>query len=154
LLDWTENALIALYFAVTPPDAQNATLWGLNPNSLNQNQTGKSGIYLPNVHEIADIFRRAFSGELAPKPKVAAFLPHEVDLKVLLQQSRFTIHDDGTPLEKMIEEEEILCRFTIPGATKLRLATELEALGFRRSLLFPDLNTLADEIANMKFRKE
>lgn len=154
LLDWTENILIALYFAVMPPDERAGTLWALNPNRLNRHQTGRSGVYLPNVPQIADIFRRAFSGEKPPEPKVAAIVPHEVDLKVLLQQSRFTVHDAGTPLESVVADEQILCRFTIPSASKVRMATELEALGFRRSILFPDLTTLADEIADLRFRDE
>jgi hypothetical protein len=154
LLDWTEGVLIALYFAVVPVDDRDGTVWALNPNALNRDQTGHAGVFLPNVTEIAGLFTRAFSGEAPSGPKVAAIWPHEMDLRILLQQSRFTIHDTQDPLEELARDRSIVRSFNIPGSCKEQIAVQLEALGFRESLLFPDLNTLAREVAGLRFREE
>lgn len=154
LLDWTQAALTALYFAVVPPDEAPGALWAVNPDHLNRLLAGRTGTFLPTASEIAPIFRRALSGDKPPGDQVAAVWPMEVDLRMLLQQSRFTVHDTGKPLEDLVADPSILRKHIIPAGAKLQIAAELESLGFRRSSLFPDLTTLAAEIGELRFKKE
>ncbi len=154
ILDWTQAALTALYFAVVPPDEMPGALWILNPDRLNRRFSGRSGIFLPTASEIAPIFRRAFSGDKPAGNQVAAVWPMEVDLRMLLQQSRFTVHDTGKPLEGLVDDSNILRKYVIPAGAKLQIGAERESLGFRRSSLFPDLTTLAAEISELRFKKE
>lgn len=154
LLDWSQAVLTALYFAVVPPDEGPGALWALNPDHLNRLLAGRSGTFLPTASEIAPVFRRAFSGETASSDQVVAVWPMEVDLRMLLQQSRFTVHDTRKPLEDLVTDSNILRKYVISAGAKTRIAAELESLGYRRSSLFPDLTTLAAEIAELRFKRE
>ena len=154
LLDWTEAPLTALFFAVGSPEQpleRDATLWALNPHSLNERLMGKRGVFLPERQFVGPIIRRAWSGEDADGDKVVAVWPYEVDLRMLLQLSRFTIHDSNRPLEELVGDSTILVRYVIPGGARQSIGADLETLGFRESSLFPDLRTLARYISGLTY---
>lgn len=65
---------------------------------------------------------------------------------MMLQQSRFTIHGDGAPLEDHPKSEEFLMKLEIPFAFRTSVGRSLEMLGIKRSTLFPELDHLAREI--------
>lgn len=153
LLDWTDAVLTGLFFAVTPPNGRAGVLWALNPYGLNARFASPLGVFLPSAKEIAPLFLGAFSGKTTGHDLVAAVHPIEVDLRMLLQASRFTVHESGTALENQVKDRSILRRFLIPAEAKVKIAAELECLGFRRSALFPDLRILADDIASQRFRE-
>jgi len=73
-----------------------------------------------------------------------ASAPDEVDLRLTLQQSSFTVHRDAEPLEDHSQANSFLRRITIPSESKAAIRMDLKALGFRRSMLFPDLANLAE----------
>ena len=152
LLDWTEAPLIALYFAVTPSEGGDGALWALDPNELNYQVMGMRGVFLPEREHVGPLFHRAFSGEKADSDRIAAVLPFEVDTRILLQLSRFTIHESASPLEELVADTAVVRKIVIPSSSKLPIATELESLGFRHSTIFPDLSTLAKYISGLRFR--
>jgi len=75
LLDWTENVLVALYFAVEDhPGTHDAAVWILDPDWLNRKlRRGIEGAMLPDWSEVGSYLREledAFEGK-----KITASLP-------------------------------------------------------------------------------
>jgi hypothetical protein len=71
----------------------------------------------------------------------------EVDLRMTVQQGTFTIHGTDVPLESRAGSENYLAKFVVPDTARKRLQEELWFLGVRRSILFPDLSNLAQDLA-------
>lgn len=143
LLDWTESVLIAAFFACIDRPDSDATIWALNPNALNERQFGERGIApadSPHVKELAD---PAFSMKAPDVDRVVAFLPDEVDGRMMLQQSAFTIHGKGRALTRSNKTARVLARLNISQTEKKGILRELNDIGIRRSSLFPDLENLA-----------
>ncbi|HEY3175772.1 MAG TPA: FRG domain-containing protein [Candidatus Polarisedimenticolia bacterium] len=156
LLDWTQAALTALYFAVEQPkldENEDAALRALSPEGLNKTMLGVRGLFTAIGPPIDSIVRRAFSGEDPDGSQVAAVLPIEIDLRMLLQQSRFTIHDTPMALEKLVDHPNVLRKYVIPARYRVSIACQLETLGYGRSSLFPDLTTLASEINGLRHKR-
>jgi hypothetical protein len=82
---------------------------------------------------------------------VVAVIPAEVDLRMLVQHSQFTIHGNRKNIAEMEKHDDYLVKFEIPAPAKRRIAQELDLLAVRRSHLFPDLENLAAEIAGYTF---
>jgi hypothetical protein len=152
LLDWTEAPLIALFFAAYPPQKSDAAIWALNSDRINQLLMGRPGIFLPERNVVGPIFQRAFSGGQADTDQVAAVMPFEVDVRMLLQLSRFTVHDSSRPLEDLVTDDLVLRKYVIPAEAQLKISAELETLGFRRPSLFPDLRTLAEYLSELHYK--
>jgi len=165
LLDWTESALAAAYFAVChdqPKDTKDddAIVWCLNPTRLNVYQNIHFGIPDLSSIEQSTTFRRlvkgAFYSGFGPNSQppegddvgemVAAVLCDEVDIRIAVQRGTFTIHNSNLPLEDKATAHQFLTGFTIPAAAKSRFAEELEMLGMCRMNLFPDLHNLAIDL--------
>ncbi|MGD0232893.1 MAG: FRG domain-containing protein [Syntrophorhabdales bacterium] len=168
LLDWTEGALIALYFAIRIPGKDNnPCVWMLNPSWLNyrndvttHNQaTGedKSLILYTDCDAIEEfsadkVIRDNYLDEhnLARLP-VAVFPPH-IDPRIVAQKSVFTIHGSekdgfGLLLDQHTVETQI-CKLRITSdAEEIKNVTEaLNMLGMTETTIFPDLEGLSREI--------
>ena len=73
-------------------------------------------------------------------------LAAETDLKILLQDGRFTIH--GSPAQISAGDADLyLVKWLINSPHKAKIRGQLDALGIGRSSLFPDLASLAADIA-------
>jgi hypothetical protein len=158
LLDWTESVLVAAHFAVAGVHKEHgsqrkpAALWLLNPSGLND-QGGAP--YTPWHSSVAWRVRRAFANEAEYDPKPYAVVPRETDLRMLVQQSVFTLHGDGTPLEECEDHGSWLMKSTISAAFKPDLHQHLRSLGITQAYLFPDLERLAhDVISPGEYREE
>ena len=164
LLDWSESFLIAAFFAVFNYEHWDfdGAIWALNPGRLNAEFIGHetfNPIFTPH-----DPFGRlatqlAFVGEnigamppdqrkmaTALQKAVVALEPEEVDIRMLMQQSMFTVHgvesfDFGQEFPR-----EPLRKLVVPAAKKEEFAHLLAAAGIRQSTIFPDLEHLAREL--------
>jgi len=71
-------------------------------------------------HSLAlPLFRAAFS-ERAPTGKIVGVLAHEIDVRMMVQQSAFTIHDTATPLEELPGAADFLIKFEVAASAKRR----------------------------------
>jgi hypothetical protein len=113
---------------------------------------GLEKICLPETPEVFPLFKRAMMTGEPRTDTIAAVAAPERDLRMLLQQSCFTIHDTIAPLEDLTADEGIVQKYVIPATNKVRVASELEALGMRWSSIFPDLGSLATYLANLKWK--
>jgi len=146
LLDWTESPLVALFFAVLEHDCVPGALWVLYPYRLNEDSIdsiGRGEIPNPRIDRMQPIFKRSYASVTEDTSKtVAVMAPHE-DLRVLTQQSAFTVHGSRAALNELRSKDEFLLKIEIPAEQKLRFRTYLRNVGINISSLFPDLEHLA-----------
>lgn len=162
LLDWTENALIALYFVVTADRDRDGELWAMYPQALNAAADVGFGTPLLNRNPILNFLVRepywagtpeALAAECKlnkPPRRPVAFEPRRSFRRMVAQQSTFTIHprpnSGGTIPEVLADKKHLVC-YVVPAASKFRLLQDLTALGISDLLLFPDLEGLSRKVA-------
>lgn len=146
LLDWTESPLIALFFAVSKDNSVPGTIWVLHPNKLNKNQINGDFLPSPRSERLFPSFQAAFQKTNVEQNQIVAVPAPHTDLRVLLQQSAFTIHSTRTPLNKLENNQEFLRKIIIPAQQKVAIRSYLTHLRVQASTLFPDLEYLAQDI--------
>ncbi len=150
LLDWSLSPLVALFFATETDDSVNGTLWGLSPGGLNKAQVGDMGLFVPHTKKLQPFFNAAFGDAPGPSPeKIIAIAPHETDVRMLVQQSVFTIHGTSRDLATLEEASTFLWRCDVDASAKDLIRRELDLLGIDRFRLFPDLSTLGREVGRI-----
>ena len=78
--------------------------------------------------------------------KIAAIDPPQNNLRMLFQQSAFTIHGSPKPLEDYVGIDKCLLKFVIPSKLKAGILTILNTIGINESTIFPELEHLANYI--------
>jgi|SRR5882757_5621435 len=156
LLDWTDGALIGLYFAVKKPTQYSeAAVWMLDPVWLNRRVLNEldennyvSGIMLPHWKEADAWFPEPFEQALHVSYPVAIDPPH-VARRVSVQRSRFTIHGRSKSgldiLAKRISKARLV-KFVIPKSAARGILTDLATCGIVETSVFPDLEGLSREL--------
>jgi hypothetical protein len=155
LLDWTESPLIAAFFTLGDKtnEKEDGCLYALNPYGLNQKELGVLGTIIPNNENGLPFIKKAFNSETKDINMVLAIEPFEVDIRMMVQLSTFTIHGSGKSIYDCAKTDDLLIKFLIPASSKKQLREELKYLGIRESNLFPDLEHLAQEIKSVTFKE-
>jgi hypothetical protein len=152
LLDWTELPLAAVFFAVSEERDSPGAIWAFQPGRFNAIHHDRAGTLVPTSPLPRELIRRAFDPDTPESDKIAAIVAHEMDLRMTVQQAAFTIHGaDAPPMEQLPRADEFLMRFDIPADSKRVILGQLDLLGIRRSSLFPDPESLATDIRQMRF---
>jgi len=158
LLDWTESALIALYFSVRDAPTEDAELWVMYPYALNR-RSGFDGIPTPNnpimkflagepSHNSPERLAKELGLNAIPRHPIAVQPPMQF-ARMVAQLSTFTIHPRPTPggtIPELLCDPQNLARYIIPRDRKRQLLLDLSALGIGRRSLFPDLDALCQSI--------
>jgi hypothetical protein len=158
LLDWSESAMVALYFALedstgpNDPNEVDAAVWCLDPVALNANAGHKRKYELDilafGVDEQLNNYLPDRLGSEAELDPVAGIGPRN-SARMVAQAGTFTItHAKHLPIEGL-GEGAFVWRMVIPFAHKVRLKKDLEALGVNELLLFPDLDRVAMHTGNL-----
>jgi hypothetical protein len=156
LLDWTENPLIALFFAVD--DQRNdgdASVWVLDPYWLNHRLFGDNvvGPLLPDwqeAHKYLKSLEDAFTfDQQVGKSRPAAIEPPHVDRRLAVQASRFVIFGKSQDMARISIVKQKKCRLAkivIPRGSIDRVKEDLADCGVTYSMVYPDLEALGREL--------
>jgi hypothetical protein len=136
LLDWTANALAALWFAVSsdpPPESQQGVVWvpKVDPAQLK------------SPSRKADIFHLG---------RTYIFQPFHIDRRIAAQAGWFSVHKyvesskKFVPLDRNTQYKESLKKFAVPLDAFAKLRHELRRLGVTQATMFPDLSGLCADI--------
>jgi hypothetical protein len=150
LLDWTDGALLALYFAVTTlTEPHDVAVWVLDPKWLNKKfDHPLDGVALPEWSETSPWFPKPFEEELYPQTPLAIDPPH-IAPRVAVQRSHFTNHGkdpdtnhgkDLDGLDKLAKESSSrLVKITIPGGDVIEVLDDLRTFGISETTVYPAL---------------
>ncbi len=164
LLDWTENALLALYFAI---QKEKPIVWMLDPMKLNELSIKKEN-NLDSEFEIDPIeefpltwirpeyprinighenIRGAWEGDKKGIHLPAAVHPTYLHPRMSAQRSVFTVHGkDKRSISKQVPSD-ILVKLIINPRSLPSLYDDLKMLGVEAATAFPELDGLARELS-------
>jgi len=153
LLDWTESALIALFFAVYNKNTCiHPCVWMLDPFALNELTTEQRAVHQPWSRTAEEYFANAVD----PKPSFKNNLPLAIcalhrHRRMSSQQSCFTIHGlDSASIEEQTRKTLVangrLIKYEFNPEARADIILDLKVLGITYSVLFPDLDGLARDI--------
>lgn len=161
LLDWSENALIALYFAVAEDRNDDGELWCMFPFPLNSAShvgwgtpiIGRNPVlrYLTEEPYWAgkpEDLAESLGMTVVPNRPIALD-PRRNFRRMVAQASVFTIHprpEDGHTIPEVLGDEQALVRYVVPATAKQRLRGDLDTLGIGDLSLFPDLEGLSRQV--------
>ncbi|WP_424325730.1 FRG domain-containing protein [Gordonia sp. (in: high G+C Gram-positive bacteria)] len=161
LLDWSESALVALWFAVQgKADEFDAAIWVLNPAKWNDlvfsQQRSVNNVLSPHSETVDSMQPwTATRRDVLADPPVCIYGVHNTK-RIVSQRGVFTlgglstssIEDQAGELARAgsCSSKDLLFRITIPAAARPQIRAELVNLGFTQSMIFPDLTGLAREL--------
>jgi len=153
LLDWTDGALVGLFFAVEhrfnkrdPDREKDAAVWILDPDWLNERTTtGKDdieGVALPDWEIAKEYLPKLFEDAKLRRKYPLAIDPTHVARRLAVQRSRFTIH--GTIFNGLAEiasrsKRSRLQKIVVARSSVKAIRKDLETCGISVTTLFPDL---------------
>jgi hypothetical protein len=176
LIDWSENPLVALYFAVEKYDdyakrrKANAfcpVVWLIHPNAFNWALRGASIIpgtgrdEAVSSHQNPSDRTYAIENIIAPwsrqhgPDRPLAITGGYVHFRMFYQKSKFTVHGSERKdlrvyfAETKLAELGFAKAFYIRKANARSILHELAELGISRSSLFPDLDGISTEMDEM-----
>jgi hypothetical protein len=154
LLDWSNNALAGLYFAVSSESNTDGALYIMDAYQLGPKQAAK----YPNggaFEGIATSHNEVFKEALHPifrwqDPKkfpdfIIPIRPEYLDRRITLQRGCFTFHVPKRP-ELTEKENSSLHYCQIPAKDKGRIKVELAMLGIDAFSVYGDLDHLSERL--------
>ncbi len=149
LLDWSENSIVALYFATSSEvyDAEDGAVWCLDPVALNKlsghNRAFELDILAFGIDpQLSDYLPDRINERVNKLNPVAAIGPRN-SARMVAQSGTFTvIHAEPTAIEDVGDKKHIW-RFIVPKNSKADIRKELKLLGVTEHSLFPDLDRVA-----------
>lgn len=180
LLDWTTNALVALFFAIesspnsdkserfydsSPKEnymeedefcSDGAAVFALSPSQFNKKTIlTSSKIYLCEEAAKWDHFFDPMSkaGDFANFLPIAVQSSH-IDTRIRSQSGHFTLHGANIwPLDYYNDVREILHKIFIPYDVVPKMLNDLRSIGITESFIYPSLESLAKEVKRNEFRR-
>lgn len=149
LLDWSENPLMALYFAVESDNADmdhpvDGALFEVNPDAVNAETSGNASIDVIMFDHDKDL-NSYLPGSDGPRMGPMAAIAGRSFDRIISQSGTFTItHKDHT-LDQS-NPRYGLNKLIIPVQYKAFIREELADLNIRASTVYPDLERLAQYV--------
>lgn len=174
LLDWTTNALVALFFAIESSPTSDkekrnyddspsenfmendelcldgAAVFAISPSKLNELTTSnRAKIY---ICEEADKWSHYFDPMNKKWSNMDNFLPiavqsSHIDTRIRSQSGHFTLHGSNIwALDYYAPLSEIIHKIFIPYEVVPQMLKDLQALGITESFIYPGLESLSRDI--------
>ena len=155
LLDWSESALVGLYFAsldhldvtADPRTARDGCVWVLQPTVLNEKQglafRGRD-IPLFGVDEVLNEYN-PLGGVPHSRPPVAGLAMRSFK-RIAAQWGTFTVSNRSRPIELEADASAFLQRLEIPLAAKPDIRQQLARLGVDDRSIYVDLFRLGRDL--------
>jgi len=166
LLDWSEGALIALYFALQTR-SETPCVWMLNPLHLNYSAEGAPKGVDPNTRREFPLpwfnptvgrnfanenMRGAWEKDRAGVDLPFAIHPTYVHPRLRAQRGCFTVQGKQKESLNKLIPGSILKRYVIDATRRKQLTADLAVLGVTESVAFPDLDGLAKDLRGQFLR--
>lgn len=176
LLDWTTNALIALYFAVdgvrsgTPNhsvlndpgdpiqefDSNSAAVFVMNPEKIN----AALHVDVTAPVDVAENYEtwHPYTRPMSIPTKINTYAPlcilaPQVSPRIRAQAGLFSLHGTNLePLDYYVVTRPLITKMLIPRDAAIRIRQELHILGVTPSFVFPDLDGVAREVKENELR--
>jgi FRG domain len=156
LLDWTDSALTALYFAIRNSKTD-AAVWAVNPLWLNGKTVNRYALVEPSLDPMAVAFMvdavhasiEDHKEDGAARLLSIAVRPPWVSMRMFAQRSLFTLHGaQNIPIEQypFVRRNSPLCRIVIPVKQREDFLVGLRSCGVTETTIYPDLDGLAKEL--------
>ena len=121
LLDWTENPLVALYFAIIAEEHAHGCVWALWSKGLNKSFRVPSGLVQINDPRVVELVKPAFDPTAECEEVILGIDGQEIDIRMLVQMGRFTLHTYHTAVEVLPGSSTWLRRYIVPPEHKPKL---------------------------------
>lgn len=157
LLDWTENPLIALFFALTSAEKKDfkhdAAVWALSPAYWNQHIFSHIS-YGGGALSVMERCLRPYgplSDDIDSMPALpAAIYGIHNSQRIIAQRGVFTIFgSENKPMEEVFQNEKFddnaLIKIIIPKENLKFLFNKLLSIGYTDAVVYPGLDGLAKE---------
>ena len=151
LLDWTANALYALYFAAIDKPKLEGVVWALRQREQTESVNSLDALEIAGLREEPQIFDR-FSATARGDEYLRVVFPIFNSPRIIAQDGAFTIGSNPwSPLEEYAGVQmfadrvdiQALYRWPIPAEAKPALIKQLSGLGITHRLVYPDLDGIA-----------
>jgi FRG domain len=160
LLDWTQNPLVGLYFAVKDSEGlHDAAVWVLDAWRLNKEKdvvgryevlpTGSPGLSQADTLRYRPWLPNRFDAKQQLKKKFpVAVYPNQFDRRIAAQRSCFTVHGvRRESLDKLFPaSRRFLSKIIIPGYATEQVRDELKDYGIDEATIYPDLEGLGKSV--------
>lgn len=146
LLDWTQNPLVALYFASLPnsEEKDDALVFLLNPKDLSPRKLDKENRRQPIHNSEIEKYLSLTGNSITPKLKTIAFYPSWNSERIILQQGAFTLH--GTQFELDKTQAPSLVAIPLLHSRKANILDQLERVGICEMFLFPEIEHTCNQL--------
>lgn len=166
LLDWTESALVGLYFAVASTTGhETPCVWLLMPGHLNRltHKYDKAYVITPEGPDTAtwlppvcgrrkEVRLLVGSKNYKDNSYPIAIFPKRFNPRIVAQRGTFTVHGvDETPIEELLLQVADgapvpIAKLTVKAGAAAGLRGDLRFLGVDRVALFPEPSSVAEEL--------
>jgi len=154
LLDWSESLAVGLYFAVEDDRYKDldGSLYCLIPSLLNKNELNRDSLLMSEDKEVEKLTGDAFRYDKMESNNILSIIPDQFDLRHIAQQTVFTIHGRPEPLDTQSYSEPCTHKIKVKKECKGEIRELIKFFGITESNIFPDLDHLANELKNLKFK--